>query len=155
MAQGFWSSVTSSWLGSVGNDQGDGNDDRKKAIDVKTKKNFARASRIFVHFFYLSLSWTTIQSFRIQLQKILATFEKNGKDGISAIMVLHFFVSLFKWHLRNRRLRFCLGSLFSRTVRLNWTFKLSVLLQNNNNKKQLDQAPFQFVLRQGKRNRVK
>ena len=76
MAQGFWSSVTSSWLGSVGNDQGDGNDNRKKAIGLKKQNNFARVSSIFVHFFYLFLSWTTVQSFRIQLQKNLPTFDE-------------------------------------------------------------------------------
>ena len=145
MAQGFWSSVTSRWLGSVGNDQGDGNDNGTKAISLKKQNNFARASRIFVHFFYLFfiLNYDTV--FQNSTPENFGDIWKNGKDGISAIMVLHFFVSLFKWRLRSRRRRCCLGSLFSRTLCLNWTFKLSMSLHNNNNKKQLDQAPFHFV----------
>ena len=143
MAQGFWSSVTSRWLGRVGNDQGDGNDNGTQAIGLKKQNNFARVSRIFVHFFSFfypelrySLSELTPEKF--------ANIWRIEWDGISAIMVLHFF-SLFKWRLRSRRRRCCLGSLLSRTLCLNWTFKLSMSLHNNNNKKQLDQAPFQFV----------
>jgi len=68
-------------------------------------------------------------------------------------MVSHFF-SLFKWRLRSRRRRCCLRSLFSRTVRLNWTFKLSVLLQNNT-KKTTRPGTISICLSQSKRNRVK
>ena len=153
MALGFSSSVTSRWLGSVGNDQGDDNDNRKKAIGIKTKKKLCTCITHFCTFLlsFFILNYDTV--FQNSTPENFGDIWKNGIDGTSAIMVLHFFVSLFKWRLRSRRRRGCLGSLFSRTVRLNWTFKLSVLLQNNN-KKQLDQAPFQFVLRQGKRNRV-
>ena len=39
MALSFSSSVMSRWLGSEGNEEGDGNDNRKKAIGLK-KQNF-------------------------------------------------------------------------------------------------------------------
>ena len=146
MAQGFWSSVTSRWLGSVGNDQGDGNDKSKNAIGLKKQNNLCSSITHFctflLSFFFFILNYDTV--FQNSTPENFGDIWKNGKDGISAMMVLHFFVSLFKWRLHSRRRRCCLGSLFSRTVRLNWTFKLSVSLQNNN-KKQSDQAPFQFV----------
>ena len=48
--------VPHSWklklLGSLGNDDGDGNENGKKAIGLDWQNNnFARASRFFVHFF--------------------------------------------------------------------------------------------------------
>ena len=128
---------------------------QEKSNGCKNEKKLCTCITHFCTFLlsFFILNYATV--FQNSTPENFGDIWKNGKDGMSAIMVLHFFVSLFKWRLRSRRRRFCLGSLFSRTVRLNWTFKLSVLLQNNNNKKQLDQAPFQFVLRQGKRNRVK
>ena len=88
--------------GSLSNDDGDGNENGKKAIGLDWQNNnFARASRFFVHFFavvarlqresawihvlsrtgtqdnnFLFFSWTLIQSFRIQLQKHLPTFDE-------------------------------------------------------------------------------
>ena len=69
-------------------------------------------TRSFVHFFavtarlqtFLFFSWTLIQSFRIQLQKICqhltnkTSWNKRGKVWSSA-------KSLFKWRFRNRRRR--------------------------------------------------
>ena len=90
-------------LGSLRNENGDGNENgkKKKAIGLDQQNNFARASR----FLYISLSpwhdynvklphftfcqkreqktttffffsWTLMQSFRIQVKKNLPTFDK-------------------------------------------------------------------------------
>ena len=86
-------------LGNLSHENGDDNKNGKKAIGLDwPKNNFARASRIFVQFFafaawlqcetsyfyvlsrhehktFFSLSWSLIQSFRIQLQpKIFPLF---------------------------------------------------------------------------------
>ena len=94
--------VSHSISGSLSNDDADGNENGKKAIGLISKNNnFARASRSFVHFFavvaqlrresawihvlsrtetqdnnLLFFPWTLIQSFRIQLQKQLPTFDE-------------------------------------------------------------------------------
>ena len=86
-----------------GDGDGDGNENGKKAIGLDWQNNnFARASLFFVHFFavvarlrresaffhvlsrmaehktttFFFFSWTLIQSFRIQLQKNLPTFDE-------------------------------------------------------------------------------
>ena len=94
--------LTRTILGSLRNENGDGNENgKKKAIGLDKQNNFARASR----FLYISLSpwhdynvklphftfcqkreqktttffffsWTLMQSFRIQLKKNLPTFDK-------------------------------------------------------------------------------
>ena len=89
-------------IGSLSNDDADGNENGKKAIGLDWQNNnFARASPFFVHFFavvarlqrenawihvlsrtgtqdnnFLFFSWTLIQPFRIQLQKHLLTFDE-------------------------------------------------------------------------------
>ena len=95
------------------NDDGNGNENGKKAISLDWQNNFARASRSFCTFlcrhfttttwkclisrfvenvnarlndFLFFFFWTSIpQSFRIQLQKKLPTFWRIERDGISAI----------------------------------------------------------------------
>ena len=44
--QNFWIAT----IGSFSNDDGDGNENGKKVIDLYWQNNFARASRFFVHF---------------------------------------------------------------------------------------------------------
>ena len=87
--------VSSAWsfsLGSLSNDDGDGNENGKKAIELDWQNNnFARASRFLVHFVavvagatwkclilrgrehkattFFFFSWTLMQSCRIQLPK--------------------------------------------------------------------------------------
>ena len=87
MALSFSSSVMSRWLGSEGNEEGDGNDNRKKAIGLKKQNNFARASRIFVHFFYLffNLNYDTV--FQNSTPEKFANIWRIERDEISAIMV--------------------------------------------------------------------
>ena len=101
----FHRACASKWwlrLESLRNDDGDGNENGKKAAGLhKQNNNFARASRFFVHlsavvddyneklpnfafcrgreqkttsFFFFS--WTLMQSFRIQLQKNFPTFDE-------------------------------------------------------------------------------
>ena len=72
-------------IGSLSNDDADGNDNRPKAIGLISKNNnFARESA-WIPFFsrpgtqdnnFLFFSWTLIQSLRIQLQKQLPTFDE-------------------------------------------------------------------------------
>ena len=94
--------ILTNLIGSLSNDDGDGNENGKKAIGLdKQNNNFARAAR----FLYISLpslhdynvkvpnfrfcrgrehktttfvffSWTLRQSFRIQLQNILPSFDE-------------------------------------------------------------------------------
>ena len=102
--------VDQSLLGLKGlsNDDGDVNENGKKAIGLDWQNNnFARASRFFVHFLavvarlqlynvkvpnfmfcpgrehkttiFLFFSWTLIPSFRIQLQRNLPTFDWLNK----------------------------------------------------------------------------
>ena len=87
-------------IGSLSNDDGDVKENANNAIGLDWQSNnFARASRFFVHFFavvarlqresayfvewrehktrtFFFFSWTLIQSFRIQLQKNLPTFDE-------------------------------------------------------------------------------
>ena len=87
-------------IGNLSNDDGDVNENGNNAIGLDWQNNnFARASRFFVHFFavvarlqresayfaewrehktrtFFFFSWTLIQSFRIQLQKNLPTFDE-------------------------------------------------------------------------------
>ena len=90
-------------LGSLSNDDGDGNQNGKKAIGLDWQNNnFARASRFFEHFFKLSLHdcnvkvpnftfcrgreqktttffffyWPLKQTFRMQLENNLPTFDE-------------------------------------------------------------------------------
>jgi len=98
-------------LGSLSNDNGDGNKNGKKAIGLDWQNdNFARASDIFVQFFafaawlhretsyfyvlwrrehkatiFFLFSWTSIQSFRIQLQKKICHCFRIVWDWIKAI----------------------------------------------------------------------
>ena len=118
-------------LGNLSNDDGDVNENCKKAIGLDWRNNNAApASRFFlVHFFAVTaplrredawfhllwktwtqgndfnfLSWTWIQSFRIQFQKKLP--KKCDKVWRSATVP-------FKWRFRNCRRRCCLSSLVS------------------------------------------
>ena len=77
-------------IGSLSNDDGDGNENGKKAVGLDWKNNnFARhdyvvkvpnftvcrgRERKTTAFFFFS--WTLIESFRIQLQKKLSTFDE-------------------------------------------------------------------------------
>ena len=125
-------------IGSLSNDDGDGKENSKKLIEFNWQNNnFARASRFFVHTYFLAVvarqqsekvpdftfcrgrehktttflffSWTLIQSFRIQLQKNLPTFgELNKNKGDKVRGSAN---SLLKWRFRSRRSRWCLSSL--------------------------------------------
>ena len=127
-------------IGSLSNDDGDGNKNGKKAIGINWKNNnSARASRFFVHTYFLAVvaqqqrekvpdftfcwgrahkhetttflffSWTLIQSFRIQLRTNLPTFGELNKN--KGDKVRGSANSLFKWRFRSRRSRCCLSSL--------------------------------------------
>ena len=93
-------------IGSLSNDDGDGKENSKKLIEFNWQNNnSARASRFFVHTYFLAVVarqqrevpdfprgrehktttflfffWTLIQSFRIQLQKNLPTFGELNKN---------------------------------------------------------------------------
>ena len=125
-------------IGSLSNDDSDGKENSKKLIEFNWQNNnFARASRFFVHTYFLAVvarqqsekvpdftfcrgrehktttflffSWTLIQSFRIQLQKNLPTFgELNKNKGDKVRGSAN---SLLKWRFRSRRSRWCLSSL--------------------------------------------
>ena len=125
-------------IGSLRNDDADGKENSKKSMGLNWKNNnSARASRFFVHTYFLAVvarqqrekvpdftfcrgrerkttiflffSWTLIQSFRIQLQKKLPTFgELNKNKGDKVQGSAN---SLFKWRFRSRRSRWCLSSL--------------------------------------------
>jgi len=98
---------------SLSKDDGDGNENGKKAIGLdKQNNNFARASRLFVHFSavvarlqretarsnfmfcrgrehetttFFFFSWTLMQSFRFQFQKKFVNIWRIKRDGMSAI----------------------------------------------------------------------
>ena len=64
---------------------------------------------------FLFFSWTSIQSFRIQLEKNIANIWRINWDGLSAIKFeaaqIHF---NFKWCFCRRRRRCCLNSISTR-----------------------------------------
>ena len=98
----YFSSPTKPTLGSLSNDDADGNENGKKAIGLISKTTTLHVHHaFFVHFFavvarlqrenawihvlsrtgtqdnnFLFFSWTLIQSIRIQLQKHLSTFDE-------------------------------------------------------------------------------
>ena len=67
---------------------------------------------------FFAFSWTSIQSFRIQVQKKIANIWRIERNGISAIKVWSSATSLFKWRFRSRRRRCCLSSLISNDLLL-------------------------------------
>ena len=109
--------------GSLSNDDGDGNENGKKAIGSDWQNNHTslpslhdynvkvpnltfcrgREHKTTTFFFF---SWTFIQSYRIQLQKKLPAFDELNE--------LEWANSLFKWRFRSRRRHCCLSSLLKR-----------------------------------------
>ena len=142
-------------IGSLSNDEGDGNENGKKAKGLDWQNNnFARASCLFVHFFAVAarlqresasihvLSGTGTQddflflflNFRIQLQKPFASIWWSKRDGISAIKFEAAPAnSLFKWW-RFRSRRCCLKLSNIRLYQLNpkrtWREVEDVILQD-------------------------
>ena len=101
-------------LGSLSNDDNDGNENCKKGIGLDD----APASPFFVHLFAFTtqhdvkmpnftklffFSWTTIQCLRIELQKNLPTFDvlKEIKEARKSSMQRVF--TQFKWRFCSRR----------------------------------------------------
>ena len=62
---------------------------------------------------FFFLSWTLIQSFRIQLQKKLPTFGADWTRWTKRETVWSTATLLFQWRFRGRRRRCCLSSLIS------------------------------------------
>ena len=97
-------------LGSLRNDDDDGNENGNKAIGLdKQNNNFARASRPFLYIYLPSLHdynydffyflFLLMESLRIQLQKKIADIWRIIRDGISLIKFeaeqIHFLSDVF------------------------------------------------------------
>ena len=121
-----------SWLGSLSNDDGDVNENEKKAtgLDGQSKLNFARASRLFVHFFArrctttmwqclisrfvehvntrqrLSLSFPELSCRLLEFNsRKICQHLKNWTSWNKHNKVWSSATSLFKWRFRSRRRR--------------------------------------------------
>ena len=78
-------------IGNLSNDDGDGNENGKKAIGLSLQKNnFARASRFFIHLFTCTLLPVSCPLF-------LSYFEKNSSyvSGVSVCIFVALYLCMF------------------------------------------------------------
>ena len=113
-------------IGSLSNDDGDGNENGKKSsrFQLGKKNNFARASRFFVHFFAVisplvedmntrqrpSFSFSDLWCSPLEFNsKKVANIWRIERDGIRAIK-FEAARTLFNWSFRSRSSRYYLSS---------------------------------------------